>query len=97
MSRLAKKSLAISYQRLKEKMKDCPHLTSIEDVNAPLGVELKCFEPYYRGLKMRAFAYRKVKVALIETFKESGLGEWSHPLIKVDMFPTNSLGQQSTD
>lgn len=97
MSRLAKKSLATHYQRLKEKMKDCPHLTSIEDVNAPLGVELKCFEPYYRGLKTRAFAYRKVKVALIETFKESGLGEWSHPLIKVDMFPTNSLGQQSTD
>lgn len=60
-------------------------------MNADLEGEAVLFTPYYRGLKAKAIEYRKVKRAVIETFKESGYGEWIQPLAKVDMFQIRNL------
>lgn len=87
-SRLSKYSLASRYLAL---LGNYPNLSSIEKVTGKLTGELKAFQPYYRGLKVRSVSYRKVKFALQETMESSGLGSWCSTVVPLDMFPIKHL------
>ena len=86
-SRLSKRFFAKRHQELTQKF---PQLSSIVNLNSDQTAELQELHLYYRGLKMRSTTYRDVKRALMDTFRESGLGTWIRAPIHVDLFPINS-------